>query len=75
MEWIRNLDRRERWTLVGLVALMAVCFCFRLGGVPLLGKDEPRYAEVAREMVAAGDWITPRLAGTPGSRNRRFHTG
>lgn len=63
MEWIRQLDRRERWTLVGLVALMAVCFCFRLGGVPLLGKDEPRYAEVAREMVAAGDWITPRLAG------------
>ncbi len=57
------MDRRERWSLAGIVALMAVCFCLRLGGVPLLGKDEPRYAEVAREMVAAGDWITPRLAG------------
>lgn len=57
------MDRRERLALFGIVALAAVCFCFRLGGVPLLGKDEPRYAEVAREMVVAGDWITPRLAG------------
>ena len=63
MEWLRQLDRRERWALAGIIALMAVCFLLRLGGVPLLGKDEPRYAEVAREMVAAGDWITPRLAG------------
>ncbi|MCC6745218.1 MAG: glycosyltransferase family 39 protein [Acidobacteria bacterium] len=57
------MDRRERLALAGLVSLAAVCFCFRLGGVPLLGKDEPRYAEVAREMVVVGDWITPRLAG------------
>lgn len=41
-----------------------VAFFWRLGGVGLLGPDEPRYAQVAREMWARGDWITPTLGGT-----------
>ncbi len=31
--------------------------------IPLLGPDEPRYAEVAREMFERGDWVTPTLGG------------
>src|SRR5438477_10866216 len=33
--------------------------------VPLMGPDEPRYAEVAREMWQTGDWLTPMLGGHP----------
>src|ERR1035437_2226223 len=33
--------------------------------IPLVGPDEPRYAEVAREMFERGDWITPTLGGFP----------
>jgi len=36
---------------------------FGLGRLPLVGPDEPRYAEVARAMFATGDYISPRLAG------------
>ena len=31
--------------------------------IPLLGPDEPRYSEVAREMFERGDWVTPTLGG------------
>ncbi len=36
-----------------------------LGRLPLLGRDESLYAEAAREMYAAGDWVTPRVNGGP----------
>ncbi|MGH9829000.1 MAG: glycosyltransferase family 39 protein, partial [Blastocatellia bacterium] len=38
-------------------------FLMGLGRLALLGPDEPRYAEVAREMLTTHDFISPRLCG------------
>jgi 4-amino-4-deoxy-L-arabinose transferase-like glycosyltransferase len=52
--------------LVWAVPPLAYLLYFHgLGSVGLLGKDEPRYASVAREMARSGDWVTPRLWGQP----------
>jgi 4-amino-4-deoxy-L-arabinose transferase-like glycosyltransferase len=42
-----------------LVAICACLFFIGLGRLPLLEPDEGRNAEVAREMLASRDWITP----------------
>ena len=40
--------------------MVAACIFFTgLGSLPLLEPDEGRNAEVAREMLVSGDWITP----------------
>lgn len=54
---------RIDWLL--LAGFCAFLFFFGLGSFGLLGADEPRYAQVAREMLARHDWISPTLGGQP----------
>ena len=52
---------KRLWFLTFL-AVIAFYF-YGLGHIPLVGPDEPRYAQVAREMFLRGDLITPTLGG------------
>ncbi len=47
------------WAWVLLAGLWLVTLQVR----PMLDPDEGRYAEIPREMVASGNWVTPRLDG------------
>ncbi len=58
----RLLQTRHGATLA-LVALSFFTLFFGIWSLPFVGSDEPRYAEVAREMWANSDYISPKLAG------------
>ncbi len=55
---------RYRFPLLAILAVWLVFFLVPgMRSAPLLEPDEGRNAEVAREMLAGGDWITPHYNG------------
>ena len=57
--------RGRSWLLAALLAIGALRIA-TLGVVPLIDKSEARYAEIGRQMVVTGNWLTPQLeAGRP----------
>ena len=61
------MNQRSRsytdWLL--LAGFCGFLFFWGLGYFGLIGADEPRYAQVAREMLERHNWITPFLDGKP----------
>jgi 4-amino-4-deoxy-L-arabinose transferase-like glycosyltransferase len=53
--WLRDL--------MLLAAVLGILFGVALGNRALWTPDEGRYVEIPREMVATGDYVTPRLNG------------
>jgi 4-amino-4-deoxy-L-arabinose transferase-like glycosyltransferase len=59
------MTNRARTDSLLLAGFCAFLFLYGLGQFGLIGADEPRYAQVAREMLEHHDWITPVLGGRP----------
>lgn len=54
---------KRLWLLLFLG--IVVFYFYGLGHIPFVGPDEPRYAQVAREMFLRHDLTTPTLGGRP----------
>src|SRR5271170_5404813 len=59
------MTTRSRADILLLVGFCAFLFFYGISRFGLIGADEPRYAQVAREMLERRDWITPVLSGAP----------
>lgn len=46
-----------------LSVVLSIFFGYEIGNRPFADPDEGRYVEIPREMVATGDYVTPRLNG------------
>ena len=57
-----NMYKRDAWLLYFGITLF---FCIGLGARPYLTPSEARYIELPRQMLATGDWLTPRINGVP----------
>ncbi|MGD0947249.1 MAG: phospholipid carrier-dependent glycosyltransferase [Candidatus Binatia bacterium] len=53
-----QLPRWMVWSVGVAIVLTYLCL---LGGFSLAEPDEPRYAEITREMIELHDWVTPHL--------------
>jgi len=55
----------QRWILFVALLLLEGAVWVEPAGSWLAEPDEARYAEIPREMLASGDFVTPRLNGVP----------
>jgi len=62
-----SINPHNSWQRDVALIFTATCllFCIGLGARPYLTPSEARYIELPRQMLATGDWLTPRINGVP----------
>jgi 4-amino-4-deoxy-L-arabinose transferase-like glycosyltransferase len=60
---IRQSNILNPVSILILVVVYALLWFGTLNYRHLIPSDEGRYAEIAREMLVTGDWVTPRYYG------------
>src|SRR5450755_5131294 len=69
---LRKAAGFSTWLIVA-AAVVACAWFLTLDARHLLRTDEGRYAEIAREMLASGDWVTIRYNGLKYFEKPPFH--
>jgi len=58
-----NSSSSQRWAWLALTVLTLLMLVPGTGTLPLLDRDEPRFAQATVEMIQRGDWIVPTFNG------------
>ncbi|WP_428939275.1 phospholipid carrier-dependent glycosyltransferase [Fontivita pretiosa] len=66
------LDARRRALFVLLLLAIVALYLVGNHSVSLWDRDEPRYAQTSRQMLASGDWVVPRLLDEPREKKPVF---
>ncbi|MDD4152765.1 MAG: glycosyltransferase family 39 protein [bacterium] len=66
---MNNERKRTIWApsvlLLSAFSIVTIILLLNLGATTLFDMDEPTYAQIAREIVKTGDWVTLRFNGLP----------